>query len=84
MGDQNGEVIFDFLGGAISRKRNEIKLSLQLITDLKSLQKSITLDYRNGKNAHEIIGSQKVICYVRNVRLVLVLLFIVFCIGRAV
>jgi len=45
-----GGVVFNFLRGATSRKRGEIKLRLQLITNMKSymdfrfVQKSMTLN----------------------------------------
>jgi len=68
------------LGGAISRKCDEIERRSQLITYRKShvgfrfVRKSVTLNDLSGKNAHAITGNQKVICCMRNVRLMLVLL----------
>jgi len=37
------------------------------------VQKSMTLPYLERSNAHGINGNQKVICYGRNVRIVLVI-----------
>ena len=72
-------MIFDFLPGTMFRK-SAIKLRLQLITNRKSntgfqfVQKSVTL---NGQT-HAVTSYRKVICYGRNVRLMLVLLTYLF------
>jgi len=70
-------VVSDFLRGAISQKRREIALRLQLITivnymqafDLCKVDELVTT--LNSQNAYAITGNQKIIWYGHNVRLML-------------